>query len=277
MKKIFTLLVLALFTAVNVNAKDVTIYVQAEVAPYIWYWGGATPTVSWPGEQLTETTTKHNNTTNTDVVFWYKTITINSDLTILFNDGNGSQTGNLSVGQNDHYFTYDGTTGAEDVTEQYAELPDATISNVAIAGSFNGWSNSANSFTKVSDNTYTYVLDATSATEDILFKILPNGNWVGYSSVTLEDAGGYVSQAATDDNFQITAGNSYTLTATWAGGKDATQGWTLKVEKDGETGIGKIAVSTVTKDAKAFNLSGQRVDKSYKGIVIQKGRKYIQK
>ena len=49
MKKIFTLLVMSVM-AVAVNA-DITIYVKADVAPYIWAWNasGNVFTDAWPG------------------------------------------------------------------------------------------------------------------------------------------------------------------------------------------------------------------------------------
>jgi hypothetical protein len=44
------------------------------------------------------------------------------------------------------------------------------------------------------------------------------------------------------------------------------------------TGISSIRkASTLTKEAPRYNLSGQRVSDSYKGIVIQNGHKYVVK
>lgn len=50
----------------------------------------------------------------------------------------------------------------------------------------------------------------------------------------------------------------------------------IKVEDAVSTGISSIRkASTLTKDAPRYNLSGQRVSDSYKGIVIQNGHKYV--
>lgn len=43
------------------------------------------------------------------------------------------------------------------------------------------------------------------------------------------------------------------------------------------TGISYISAEEASKQAEAYNLSGQRVDASYKGIVVRNGRKYLRK
>lgn len=43
------------------------------------------------------------------------------------------------------------------------------------------------------------------------------------------------------------------------------------------TGISNISAEEASKQAEVFNLSGQRVDASYKGIVVRNGRKYLRK
>lgn len=43
------------------------------------------------------------------------------------------------------------------------------------------------------------------------------------------------------------------------------------------TGISNISAAEASKQAEVYNLSGQRVDASYKGIVVRNGRKYLHK
>lgn len=43
------------------------------------------------------------------------------------------------------------------------------------------------------------------------------------------------------------------------------------------TGINNISAEEASKQAEVYNLSGQRVDASYKGIVVRNGRKYLRK
>lgn len=42
------------------------------------------------------------------------------------------------------------------------------------------------------------------------------------------------------------------------------------------TGISNATVAPATQDAKIYNLAGQQVDASYKGVVIKNGKKYVQ-
>ena len=43
------------------------------------------------------------------------------------------------------------------------------------------------------------------------------------------------------------------------------------------TGISNVSAAEASKQAEVYNLSGQRVDASYKGIVVRNGRKYLRK
>lgn len=43
------------------------------------------------------------------------------------------------------------------------------------------------------------------------------------------------------------------------------------------TSISNISAEEASKQAEVYNLSGQRVDASYKGIVVRNGRKYLRK
>ena len=47
--------------------------------------------------------------------------------------------------------------------------------------------------------------------------------------------------------------------------------------KDPSTGINNALVAPTAKNAKVYNLAGQQVNASYKGVVIQNGKKYVQK
>jgi len=51
----------------------------------------------------------------------------------------------------------------------------------------------------------------------------------------------------------------------------------LKVVRGGSTGIAEQLNLNVNVNAPAYNLAGQQVDKSFKGVVIQNGKKLIQK
>ena len=209
-------------------AAGITVYVQANTAPYLFTWGDAS-NGNWPGTQMTQSTTVNGTT------FWYKEFSSANSLNIIFNNGSGSQTSDikgLSSATGKYYYTYNGTTSYTDVTSQYGTVQDATISNVSIAGSFNGWNTSNDLFTAVTANqTYTYLLDLTSDDSNVEFKILPNGNWLGINNLTIDAPSGWVSG---NDNIVLanstTGYATYTLTATWGGGSNAAAGWSLKIE-----------------------------------------------
>lgn len=48
------------------------------------------------------------------------------------------------------------------------------------------------------------------------------------------------------------------------------------IKVDTPTGISNATVTLATQDANIYNLAGQQVDASYKGVVIKNGKKYVQ-
>ena len=103
------------------EAKELTIYVETEEAPYIYAWNGSgQPTNgTWPGTQLTTTVTKEDGKT-----FWARTFST-APVNIIINDGGDKQTNDdeetIATGNNavqtenitglthDSYFTFDPT------------------------------------------------------------------------------------------------------------------------------------------------------------------------
>ena len=155
-------------------------------------------------------------------------------------DGDTDKTSDINGITTDRYFWYKGNKQYEDITEQFTAIPDATIEYVGISGSFNGWPGPADApkFTVATANQeYTYDLDLTSVSGDVIFKIQPNGTWLGYPQITPAGETSWLSDdGGNDHNIKLANSTSgyktYKLTATWAGGKDASAGWTLKVEGD---------------------------------------------
>lgn len=279
MKKIFTLFLLSVMT-LAVNAADVTVYVKADVAPYLYAWNGGVDNGTWPGTQMSETATVQGTT------FWKKTFSPTGPFNIIFNDGAGNQTKDITGIASDHYFTYDGAKGFEDITEQYTEVPDAEILSVTLAGPFNGWNNMETPFTEVTKNAkYTYEWDIT-AVEDPTFKVVVNGgDWLGYwdfgdAQERLLAPVGWVAEGADSGNmmFDVTAMGGVTkvlFTATWVVGKKAGENWTLKIEQ-ATSGVDAIRTNA-EKGGQRYNLAGQRVGNDFRGIAVQNGRKVIVK
>lgn len=90
-KRLFTLfwLLCPLLFAGWVDAKDITIYVQADQKPKVWFWGDANNgNYGWPGEALSSTKDVVNPTTGATQTFYYKTFTglaENASISMLIN------------------------------------------------------------------------------------------------------------------------------------------------------------------------------------------------
>ncbi len=243
MKKLFSLLVLIVAIVTGAWA-DVTVYVKAEAGatggPFLYAWtsaDGSTTALNgeWPGTQMTESAVVK------ETKFWKQTFAT-SGFNIIFSSGKDTkQTPDINGITSDRYFTYNATDGTYvDVTEQYGELPDASVTSLKLAGDHNGWN--GEDFTEVTAGAeYTTTVDLTGQTYDDgkwRFKFIANGGmWFGFSSVTFD--GGqpsWVGQGPTDDNFEINLNNEtltskiFIITATWGGGKYADKNWTVKIE-----------------------------------------------
>jgi len=276
MKKIFTLIAMCVM-AMAANAQ-ITIYVQATEAPYLYVWNGA-DNGTWPGTQMTETKVVKGTT------FWCQTFNA-SGFNIIFNNGAGKQTKDITGIISDRYFTYDGEATYTDVTEEYGgTIPDATITSLLLAGTHTTpqWGDGAQAFTAVeAGKKYTITVDLTSVTiEDDMwqFKLIANGGtWFGYSAVTFDGQPAWLAQAISDDNFEVdleaVSSRVFTFTATWGGGKQAGENWTLKAENN-TSGIAPVVTDAFDASAPRYDLSGRRVSDSYHGVVIQNGHKVV--
>ena len=287
MKKILLSLML---TAMAFTAQAaITIHVKADAAPYIWAWtnSGNVFSESWPGHQFTEKKTVK------DTEFWYYTFDESITLVnILFNDGGATgpvkQTGDISGITTDRYFEYDGANTFTDVTEQFGgEIPDAKVESLTLRSNKNNsdWSGDELVFTMVEPNKFVGVFDLTENNISDgywQFKIRPNGQgWVGFSKVNLT-APEWCEQARSDDNFQIDLESElltslvFSFTATWAGGKNAEEGWSLVIENANSTDVSGIKVENNASQTR-YNLQGQRIGANYRGIMVINGKKMIKK
>lgn len=292
MKKIFTLIAMCMMAIASQAA--ITIHVQAEKAPHLWAWVGSTNVFSeqWPGPQMTEKKTVQGTE------FWYYTFdeTITT-VNILFNDGGADgpvkQTKDINGITTDRYFIYDGAQTATDVTTQYGgEVPDAKVESLFLKGNQQDemWTGEIEFQVVEAGKSFKLVVDASdfAPAENLWkFKIRPNNQeWVGYSMVyDLEqeepDGKNWLEQAINDDNFQIDLestdlnGKVFTFSATWAGGTDAAQGWTLTVENGTADGIKDLRLANDNKQC--YNLAGQSVKANYRGIVVMNGKKMMVK
>jgi len=287
MKKIFTLIVMTMM--VLVAYADHTIYVKADAAPYLYVYNGPGElNGKWPGTQMSETAVVQGTT------FWKQTFAA-TGFSIIFNNGAGKQTGNITGIISDRFFTYDGVSTYTDVTKEYGgEIPDATISSLKLAGNHTtpAWGDGAVEFTEVTPGTkYTITVDLTGQTVAAgtadegfwRFKLVANGaSWFGYSDITFDNQPSWLKQAMSDDNFEVDqedatlTSQKFTITATWGGGKQADKNWTVKFENAGSTGISDVKTDAAnSKVTPIYNLNGQRVSGSSRGVIIQNGKKVL--
>ena len=283
------------------EAKDITIFVEAAEAPYLYSWNGSgQPTNgAWPGTKLTTTQEVGGKT------FWtrnFTTIPVN----IVINNGgdkttdgegeevatgdNAVQSKNYENLTHDSYFTFDATnpdkaTNSTDITSNYftpepVQLPTcAKVRDGELYCYFQG--------NKDYDSPYAWIWN-----DD---KNFTGDTWPG---VGLEHVG--------DDN----GGHRIWL---WKGGDlvdlfgtatptadqlpkcvifsnhGTPQTDTFHFENGGyydatglvgnviTTGIAPITVDGTPRTAVLYNLQGQRVSDSYRGIVIQNGKKVVNK
>ena len=101
-------------------------------------------------------------------------------------------------------------------------------------------------------------------------------------------AGNYLKYLPSDSQLQFNGMRAYFYFPNWnAKNNDAAQAASqnnntnakihVAVMAASTTGISNISAEEASKQAEVYNLSGQRVDASYKGIVVRNGRKYLRK
>lgn len=99
-------------------------------------------------------------------------------------------------------------------------------------------------------------------------------------------AGSYLKYLPSGSTLQFNGMRAYFYFPNWNAAnnnaaQDASNGTNAKIHvavmAASTTGISNISAEEASKQAEDYNLSGQRVDASYKGIVVRNGRKYLRK
>ena len=107
------------------SGEKVIVHVCADAAPYLYAWNAnGTLNGEWPGTLMTDVTTTSNGTE------WYTTTLPGvATASIIFNNGNGAQTADITDVSGEVYYYYNGKTGFEKVDANYqkSEQADHTI------------------------------------------------------------------------------------------------------------------------------------------------------
>ena len=263
--------------------KSVTVYVDAAEAPYLYAWtdGGSSPMGEWPGKQLTnrkQVTSKDGSETRN---FWYYTFNA-APVNIIFNNGDGVQTADIKGLGHDSYFTFDATntdkeTNWEDITTQYytpapVELPSCVV---PIEGHIYAYFQANKDYDMPyawvwGDNNKNFCANTEWPGDKMQWKGTDNSGHAIY----LWDGGAEGADMPTGILFS-NHGAPQTSDFTFENGGyyDATG---LIGNANTTTGIETVR-SDVAKTVPLYNLSGQRVNNSYRGLVIQNGRKVMVK
>ena len=258
------------FTDIN---SGVAIYVQASEAPYLYAFDADSNALNgdFPGRQMTDTAMVNGQT------FWktriYRPVPFN--INILDKDLN--RTREIYV-ISDRYFVYEGTGKYVDVTNIYGNAPEIQISSLALPGNHNNWDRTQLFEVVEAGKKYSMEVDLTNVTiEDSLFQFKLFANacaWLGITSLTL-DAPNYVhglgdpASIASDRNIVIdlagTQARKFLLEATWNGGYQMEEGWTLKITEmevqpayTFDTTTGVLTINNETTLADALEAAGGR-------------------
>ena len=122
-----------------------------------------------------------------------------------------------------------------------------------------------NQMAKNDDGTYSLSFSATlTAGETYEFKVVTNGDW---------DQPSFGADKENNYQFTVDETGEYDIVITF---DPATEEITITLEKD-TTGIGTIQSSKLNAQSNIYNLRGQRVNASTRGILIVNGKKVVVK
>ncbi|MBQ8655770.1 MAG: starch-binding protein [Prevotella sp.] len=270
----------------DTEQRNITVYISSEVAPnlYAWTSGGAQPLGDWPGQQLTETadvTALDGTTTKT---FWKYTFSV-APVSIVINNGAGVQTSDITGLAHDSYFTFDDTnsnkeTNWTDITSLYYQPEPVQLP--ACVKPIDGHLYVYFRGNKDYDTPYAWVWNDSK-------NFCANTEWPGdkmkwvgtdgSKAVWLWDFGTVSDSDGLPTGVLFSNKGSDTLKTSdftfQNGGYYDVYG--LLGNANDVTGIQTISNSAPSATAVIYDLQGRRVDSSYRGLVIQNGRKVLQR
>lgn len=267
----------------------ITVYCKASTAPNLYVWNSTSTDINgaWPGTKMTSTKAVGG------VTFYYASFDAET-INIIFNNGS-SQTGNIEGITADVYYVYDGGTTATVYTGGNVSDPDESGSGdyptaLYLVGNVNSWSTSTAIEAKGSNGVYTWenvnLPDAGGADAGSTFFSFLTTTGANWDAVNQADRYGAstkdasLSSSATISLFAV--GVNASLSYSWK----ATPGtYTIEANLKTMTVTLKTSRSTLLRNisltpddnAPMYNLAGQRVSSSYRGIIIQNGRKFLKK
>ena len=260
----------------DTEQKKVTVYVEATKAPHLYVWTSAGTRLNgdWPGEVMEESEEIGDKT------FWRQTFAV-APINVIFNNGEGVQTADIGGVAHDSYFTFDETnsdmkTNFTNITDQYyspdpVELP-ACVEE--IPGHIYVYFKSNKDY----DQPYVWAWDKENNwcknewPGDKMTHVGDDGN--GHN-IYLWDLGAIPADGSMPTGILFSNKGSDTLKTSDFSFKNGGYYDVYGLIGQITTGIKTPQIITTdTQSSVFYNLQGQRVSSSYKGIVIKDGKKY---
>ena len=163
--------------------------------------------------------------------------------------------------------------------KKYSYFPE--ITSIQLSGSFNNWNGSEMTPGDNANQWNTTI----AVTEDVEFKLLVNGNWLGYNDVTIEDPSGWLEEGAENGNIKlkhsVAQKDAYFIVAYWMNpSTDVKSGWLIAVEEGDPSNITtgvRSATANAAKKQTIHNLAGQQLQQTRQGVNIVNGQKRVVK
>ncbi len=217
---------------------------------YAYVYAGANNN-TWPGVAMTKT----EFTKNDFAVYSYDFAETYTN--IIFNDGGTNQTADLTVDATKPYY-YDGTWYTS-----LDEIPDICVPEYGIMVG-----EEFKAFTANTEKEGEYMLTGVSlknGTTFTLYNSCTKATW----TVALKE-GSTEKVTIADEKYVAGADGYYDFYYT-----PSTAGDALYIGYTGTTPTSVVTVSTLDRNAPMYNILGQQVDNTYRGVVFQNGIKYL--
>ena len=237
------------------------------VYAYTWIEDGegniiAEPSGAWPGTKVEGTFSMMSRK------FVYDFAAEEKPQFIVWNNGGGYEEYGEAAAQ---------TANLEFVNgKEYSVYPE--ITSVKISGTWNGWDGPEMEPIEYANNAYVTTINLTKVTGDQEFKLVVNGESIGSGELSAieGDAAENVTEGETGSNLKLKGGKGYDIVAFWQQpGENVKEGWLLEVTENLTVGVEGVRANASQR--KVYNLRGQRLDNTQRGVNIINNKKVVVK
>ena len=158
--------------------------------------------------------------------------------------------------------------------KKYSYFPEVT--SIKLPGSYNNW----NAPEMIPGDYPNQWVTTIAVEKDEEFKLLVNGNWIGYDDVTIDAPNGWLERGTEGSiilKHSVAQKEAYFIVANWMSpSSDVTSGWLIAIEEGDPDAINNVYANAAQKKI-IHNLAGQRLEKARKGVNIVDGEKVLKK